>query len=141
MLADIPAAGSGELLGAAFDRLLLRPDSQRRHPSALQRQDTPVTDHRLRDLECVLGGHLAGGLLEHDCPQVLRVEHRVMLDQSCLDAILDRPLGLRALGAGEELQRLPRAEPVLTARLAPHPLQVASGREGLRSPVLQREVA
>jgi hypothetical protein len=68
VLADVPAAGGGELLGAAFDRLLLSPDSQRRHPSALESQDPPVAHHALRNLECPFGGHLTRGLLQHDGP-------------------------------------------------------------------------
>ena len=89
-LADVPACGLGELGGAAFDRLLLRTDRQGRHPSALQSQHPPVTDHLPGDPERLIRRHLPGGLLQHDRAQVALLEHGVLLGQLRLDAILDR---------------------------------------------------
>ena len=101
-LADVSACGLGELGGAAFDRLLLGADRQRRHPPAFQGQYPPVADHPPRDGERLIRRQLPGGLLQHDRAQVALLEDGVLLGQLRLDAILDRALGCRALGCADE---------------------------------------
>jgi hypothetical protein len=85
-VADIPARGLGEPRGAPFDRLLLCAHRQGRHPSALQGQHTPVTDHLPGDAERLVRCQFPGGLLQHDCAQVALLEDGVLLGQLRLDA-------------------------------------------------------
>ena len=121
-VADVSACGLGELCGAALDRLLLRAHRQGGHPPALQGQHAPVADHLPRDGERLIRRHLSGGLLQHDRAQVALLEDGVLLGQLRLDPILDRALGLWALGCADQPHRLIRAESVIAGGLCPHSL-------------------
>jgi hypothetical protein len=140
-LADVSAGWLSELRCAALDRLLLGADGERRHPPALQGEHSPVADHLPSNGERLIRRHLPGRLLQRDRVQVTRLEHGVLLGQPRLDAILDRTLDRRSLGGSNQVYGLTGAEPMSTAGLAPHALQVSACGQLLRPAVLKREVA
>jgi len=126
--------------GRGVRSLLLSPDSQRRHPSRLQGQDTPVADHRLRDLECLFGGTSPRRPAPARLSEVLRVDTAWCSISRASKRSSIRRSGLRRSGRrGAEAPPTTRTR--AHSRLAPHTQQIASGGEGLRAPVLQREVA
>ena len=90
----------------ALDRLLSGAYRERRHQSALQRQDAPLGDHRPCDLERASRGSLADGLLERDRAQLARLERRGALGQALLDAILEGTLDAGAVGMPRSAARL-----------------------------------
>jgi hypothetical protein len=137
----IPPGRLGERGDPSLDRLLLGANRECGHPSALQAEDPPVTNHSPRDPKGLIRRHLPGGLLQHDAAQVALVEDGLVLGQALLHPILDRTLGPGALGAGEQLQRLVWPELVSAASLRPDTLQVAPGGEGLGAAVLERQLA
>ncbi|HST54368.1 MAG TPA: hypothetical protein VLJ42_00535 [Solirubrobacteraceae bacterium] len=140
-LAGVSVGWLGEQLGAAFDRLLLRAHSERGHSPTFQREDSPVADHLPRHGERLIGRHLSRCLLQCDGVQVACVEHGVLLRQTRLDSVLDRPINIRPLGRADQAHGLVGAEAVTPARLAPHTLQVGACGQLLRPAVLEREVA
>ena len=141
VLADVPARWLGEQLSTALDGLLLSAHGEGGHPPAPQGEHPPVTDHLPSDRKRLLRWHLPGCLLQRDCVQITRLEHGVLLGQPRLDAILDGALDPWPLGRSDQTHGLVGPEPVATARLAPHPLQVSAGRQLLGAAVLERQVA
>jgi hypothetical protein len=140
VFADVPARWLGEQLSTALDGLLLSAYGERGHPPALQSEHPPVTDHLASDRERLLRWHLPGCLLQRHRMQIARLEDGVLLGQPRLNAILDGALDPWPFGRSNQTHGLVGPEPVATARLAPHPLQVPAGRQLLGAAVLEREV-
>lgn len=137
----VPSSGSGEAGRVPFDRLLLGADRERRHPAAFEGEDSPVADHAVRDLECMVGWQLTGGLLQCDCAQLAGLEDCVTFGQSLLDPVLHWSESARWTIAGEEPQRLVGTEVVSAGGLPPGVLEVRTCRELLGAAVLEREVS
>jgi hypothetical protein len=138
---NIASGGSGEYGCSSFDCLLLRADSERRHPAALKRQQAPIPDHLPRYLERFVWRQLASGLLHGDGVQVTQLEDGVTLGETFLDPILHRPNGWPDVLAGEQPQRPTGTKPVPARGVPPHVLKVGSVGELLCAAVLEREVA
>ncbi len=140
-VAHIPPGGLGEHRDPSLDRLLLGANGERGHPSALQAEDPPVTNHSPRDPEGLIRRYLPGGLLQHDAPQVALLKDGVVLGQPRLHPVLYRTIRLAAFGSRKQPQRLVGAEPVAAAGFRPDTLQVVPGCEGLGAAVLKRQLA
>ena len=84
-----------------FDCLLLRADSERCHPAALQCQHAPILDHLPRYVERFDWRKFSGCLLQGDGVQVTQVEDGVALGETFRDPLLHRPDDWPGALAGE----------------------------------------
>jgi len=118
-----------------------RRDSQRRHSVRASRSVTrPVADHPPSRPRVPVRGHSPRRPAPARLSGVLRVEHGVVLDQPGLDAVLDPRSGLRRSGPARSWKRLHDSNPCSQPVSRHTPSRSRRVGEGLRAPVLQREI-